>query len=205
MCYCRHPCIAILIHPRERRPMEEAPEDTTCPTLTNEEISAGLAARALKGRDLLAACEDQILSNLKVGGKSLRDWGRELRVSIPKESTDIDALARASADVARAIQQAEYILGLFEVQAHLANNYHDQEFARRYVEEMKGNKKIAAEKLKQSVLVDTTVDSTLAASQAARVIVDFFKKIVKGLEETRKGLENNTRLLGLRMRFLHDQ
>jgi hypothetical protein len=55
------------------------------------------------------------------------------------------------------------------------------------------------------VLVNDVVDGSLAASQSAKVISEFFKRIIKGLEEMRKGLENRTRLLGFRMKYLQDQ
>lgn len=171
----------------------------------DNDIAERLAARVLKGRSILEKSEKLIIDSLVIDGKNLKQWAHELKINIP-EGDDIQALERASTDVATAIQKAEYVLAVFELQASTASNFHDEGFARKYVTEMEtnGEKKIAAEKIKQMVLVDSTVDSSLAASQAAKVVAEYFKRLVKGLEEVRKGLENRTRLLGLRMRFLQD-
>jgi len=179
-------------------------QKTTQATPEIEEIADRLAARIVKGKKILDTCEDKILKSLRVDGKSLTEWGEELRVRLPR-SDDLRELEKASSDIANAIQKAEFVLAVFELKGSLAENYHDESFARRYVSEMetrKGEGKIAAEKLKQLVLVDTTVDSSLAASQTAAVVADYFKRLVKGLEEARKGLENKTRLMNLRMKFL---
>lgn len=172
---------------------------------TPNEIAEKLAARVIKGREILKRSESIILGSLKVDGKDLKEWADELTINIPK-GDDIRALEKASTDVAIAIQKAEYLLAIFELQSSTASNFHEEGFARQYVTEMEqnGEKRIAAEKIRQMVLVDTTVDSSLAASQSAKVIAEYFKRLVKGLEEVRKGLENRTRLMGLRMRFLGD-
>jgi len=174
---------------------------------TPEEIAEKLAARIIKGKQILDATEGKLLNNLKIEGKTLKQWAKELTIKMPKDSDDLQQLEATSTEIATAIQKAEYILAAFELQASVASNFHDEGFARRYVATMeakKGEGRIAADKLRQMVLVDSTVDSSLAASQAARVVVDYFKRLVKGLEEARKGLENRTRLIGLRVRFLQD-
>lgn len=172
---------------------------------TTDDIAEKLAARVIKGRKILQKSEKLIIESLVIDGKNLKQWAQELTIEIPR-GDDVQALERASTDVAVAIQKAEYVLAVFELQASTASNFHDEGFARKYVTEMEinGEKKIAAEKIKQMVLVDSAVDSSLAASQSAKVVAEYFKRLVKGLEEVRKGLENRTRLLGLRMRFLQD-
>ena len=182
--------------------MEETPEKVGP---TEDEIAEKLAARVTRGRQILQKSEKLILDSLVIDNKNLKEWAQELTIEIPK-GDNIQALEKASTDVASAIQKAEYILAVFELQASTASNFHEEGFARQYVTEMEANgeKKIAAEKIKQLVLVDTMVDSSLAASQSAKVVAEYFKRLVKGLEEVRKGLENRTRLLGLRMKFLQD-
>lgn len=179
--------------------------ETVASEPSSDDVAEKLAARVVKGRQILQKSEKLIIDSLIIDGKNLKQWAKELTVEIPK-GDDIQALEQASTDVAVAIQKAEYVLAVFELQAATASNFHEEGFARRYVSEMEvnGEKKIAAEKIKQMVLVDSTVDSSLAASQAAKVVAEYFKRLVKGLEEVRKGLENRTRLLGLRMRFLQD-
>jgi hypothetical protein len=173
---------------------------------TSDDIAEKLAARVIKGRQILQKSESLIINSLTIDKKNLKEWAEELTIEIPEGKDDIKALEKASTDVAIAIQKAEYILAVFELQASTASNFHEEGFARRYVSEMEhnGEKRIAAEKIRQMVLVDGMVDSSLAASQSAKVIAEYFKRLVKGLEEVRKGLENRTRLLGLRMRFLQD-
>ncbi len=184
-------------------------EESTCEPViaepTADDIAERLAARVVRGRKILAHSEKLIIESLIIDGKNLKEWAQELTIEIP-QGDDILCLERASTDVGNAIQKAEYVLAVFELQASTASNFHDEGFARKYVTEMEtnGEKKIAAEKIKQMVLVDSTVDASLAASQSAKVIAEYFKRLVKGLEEVRKGLENRTRLLGLRMRFLAD-
>lgn len=172
---------------------------------TSDDIAEKLAARVIKGKKILDRSEKLIVDSLIIDGKNLKQWATELTIELPKND-DIQALERASTDVATAIQKAEYVLAVFELQASTASNFHEEGFARKYVTEMetKGEKRIAAEKIKQLVLVDNTVDLSLAASQSAKVVAEYFKRLVKGLEEVRKGLENRTRLLGLRMRFLQN-
>jgi hypothetical protein len=172
---------------------------------TEEDIADALAARITKGKRILDLCEGRVLDALRVEGKTLREWGHELSVEIPAND-DIRAMEVASTQVSVAIQQAERILALFELQAATSGNAHKEHFARRYVEEMsrRGGRKIAADKLQQLVTVDRTVDDTLAASQAARLVTDYFKRLVSGLVEARKGLENRGKFAGLRMKFLND-
>jgi len=171
-------------------------------------ISSKLVNRVTRGKKVLQASEEAILKSLIINGKNLKEWGAELRVTVPHgdggDVNEIKALEIASTDVAEAIQKAEYLLAIFELQASTASNFHEEGFALRYVQEMEDSsgKKIAAEKIKQLVLVDSSVDLSLAATQAANILSDFFKRIVKGLEETRKGLENRIRLLGIRINLL---
>ncbi len=186
--------------------MAEKANQETVASPTPDDIAEKLAGRILKGKEILKKTEVLITDNLKVRGKTLREWGDELTIVLPSDDDDIRGLEKASTDVASAIQKAESILAMYELHGSIAANFHEEGFARRYVLEMEqnGEKKIAAEKIKQMVLVDETVDASLAASQSAKVVAEYFKKLVKGLEEVRKGLENRTRLIGLRMKFLQD-
>ncbi len=183
--------------------MEELSKQATKPT--DSDIAERLAARVIRGQKILQKSEKLILDSLVIDNKNLKEWAKELTIEIP-QGDNIQALEQASTDVGMAIQKAEYILAVFELQASTASNYHEEGFARKYVTQMEvnGEKKIAAEKIKQLVLVDSTVDSSLAASQSAKVVAEYFKRLVKGLEEVRKGLENRTRLMALRMKFLQD-
>jgi hypothetical protein len=188
--------------------MEEefaSPKENNIKDPTTDDIAEKLAARVIKGRQILQKSEKLIIDSLLIDGKNLKQWAKELPIERP-HTDDLPALEQASTDVAMAIQKAEYVLAVFELQASTASNFHDEGFAQQYVIEMEGNgeKKIAAEKIRQIVLVNSMVDSSLAASQSAKVIAEYFKRLVKGLEEVRKGLENRTRLLGLRMKFLQD-
>jgi len=172
-----------------------------------EQIAEQLAQRILRGRKILDACEARIFDGLRIAGKTLPEWGRELRVSIPSdpETDEITALSQAAGQIAEKIQKAEYMLAMLEVQSAAASNLHDRGFAQRYVAEMEAaGERVAAEKIKQKVLVDTEVDSSLAAAQAASLAVEYFKRLVKGLEEARRGVETRARLLGIRTRLLSD-
>lgn len=176
---------------------------------TEQQIANQMAARIKKGKQILDASEKQIIEAIKVDGKTLKQWSSHLLVKLPEEDTDIKQLEVVQSKIGNSIQRAESVLARFEMQSNVASSFHDEGFARRYVEEMEApiegpKKRIAAEKIRQKVLVDTTVDSSLAATQAAKVIVEYFKRIVKGLEEARKSMENRIRLIGLRMRFLND-
>lgn len=172
---------------------------------TEEEIADALASRIVKGKKILELCEGRVLDALVVEGKTLKEWGHELSVDIPDED-NIREMEVATTRISVAIQQAERILALFELQSATSANAHKEHFARRYVEEMsrRGGRKIAADKLQQLVTVDKTVDDTLAASQAAKLVTDYFKRLVNGLVEARKGLENRGKFAGLRMKFLGD-
>ena len=167
------------------------------------DLSAKLVARIFKGQSVVNACEKQILTNLVIRNKTLLEWGKELRVEMPDDSSDIQALEKASLDVAKSVQKVEYILGLFEVYSKASEGLFDNSFATQYVMEMEENPRVrvAAEKLRQRTLLNNEVDATLAATQAAKLVVSFFKRQLGGLEEVRKCLENQTRLIGHRMRL----
>jgi len=184
----------------------ESTEQDLKEPISKEEIANKLAMRIVKGREILQKSEKLILKNLTIQGKNLKEWADELKVEVPEDHDDIRALEKASTKVAEAIQKAEYLLAAFELQSTAASNFFEEGFARKYVMEMENStgNRIAAEKIRQTVLVDSLVDSSLAASQAGKVISEYFKRIVKGLEEVRKGLENRTRLLGMRFKYLND-
>lgn len=170
----------------------------------DKELAAKLASRVIHGKTILDACEGYLLDDLIVEGKTLRQWGRELKIEIPDGKDGPEALEEVSTKVGTAIQTAESILAIYEMKVSAAASFHDEEYAQIYVRELGGKKKMAAEKIRQITLLDETVDASLAATQAAKAIVEYFKRLVKGLEEVRRGVENRTRLLGLRLRFLSD-
>jgi len=190
--------------------MEQKKSDQEEPSIDNKKdlpiqsspqnIAQEVFERVLTGKKILAESEKLILQALTVDGKNLKQWAKELTVKIP-EGDVIEDLERASAQVANAIQKAEYILAVFELQSSMAANFHEESFAKKYVVQMEGRRerKLAAEKLRQLTLIDPTVDGSLAASQTAKMVADYFKRIVKGLEEVRKGIENRARLIGLRI------
>lgn len=180
-------------------------EDIYAEETEEERVATAIAARIVRGRQLLNACEDRVLDALRIDGKTLRQWGTELTVEIPSDNTDLRGLERASTELANATMKAERILALFEVHSTTSGNYHKEGFARRYVQELNAQTgRIAAEKINQIVTMDESVDAALAASQAAKLVVDYFKRIVAGHAEARKGLENRTHLIGLRLKYLHD-
>jgi hypothetical protein len=169
-----------------------------------EAIAEKLMGRMKKGREVLLACDKGLMDSLKVNGKSLRDWGKELRVTLPEDPDDIKGLERAQNEISNKYQIAEYICAIFEMQSNAVLHCHEAEFAERYVAEMeahKDGKPLAAEKLRQLVLVNSGVDATLSATQAAGLIAEFFKKLSKSLEEARKGIENRGRFLALRAKL----
>lgn len=167
-----------------------------------DSLSASIANRVLVGQDTVKNVEKILMEKVVIYGKTLTEWSDLLMINVKINSfeDDDDAIFRTLADysakIAKNIQMAEHLLGLFEMQASAANNFKEKEFARRYVEEFKNNegKRIAAEKLRYMVIADEDIDKNEMASQSAAVIRDFFKRKVKGLEEARKSIENQITL-----------
>lgn len=182
---------------------EPAPEPAELAVIETEAIADKLMSRMRKGREVLMACDKGLMDSLKVNGKSLREWGQELRVILPDDPDDITGLERAQNEISNKFQIAEYICAIFELQSNAVNHCHEAEFAERYVAEMELHKegKFAAEKLRQLVLVNSNVDASLSAAQAAGLIAEFFKKLSRSLEEARKGIENRGRFLMLRAKL----
>lgn len=182
---------------------EEAADFQTKEDSSIDEITSRLIARIQSGKNIVMACEQSLLAALTVEKKTLKEWGEKFRVLLPEDPDDLLGLERAQSQVSNNIQEAEYILAMFEMRARAIRDFHDSDFATKYVMEMELNegKKIAAEKIRQKVMVDPSVDSVLSASQAAEIIAEFFKKQVKALEEARKGIENRTKLMTLRLKL----
>ncbi len=165
---------------------------------TKDELSESIANRVLIGQSIVKNVEKILVDKVVIYGKTLKEWSDILMVHVKVDSFSLDddeifrTLADYSAKIAKNIQMAEHLLGLFEMQASAANNFKEKEFAKRYVEEFQNNqgKKIAAEKLRYLVIADEDIDKNEMASQSAAVIRDFFKRKVKGLEEARKSIEN---------------
>lgn len=172
-----------------------------------EEVADALATRILNGRKILDICESRILDGLRVDGRSLKQWGEELSIDVPTDNSDVAGLERALSQFSMAIQKAERLLAIFEVQEKISLDSHEQGFSRKYVSEMELHRgeKMAAEKLRHLVAVDKKVDSILAASQVAGVITAYFKRIVSGLTQAREALNNRVMTLGLRLKYLHDE
>lgn len=169
-------------------------------------IAEGIAGRVLQGQETIKEVEAILLDKVIVEGKSLREWSRSLFVNTEidqtqDEDTAMRMLAACSARIGKNIQVAEHLLGLFEMQAAAANNFKDREFARRYVEELNNTegRKIAAEKIRYLVIANSDIDKNEMASQSAAVIRDYFKRLVKSLEEARKSVENQIALNKQRM------
>jgi hypothetical protein len=171
-----------------------------------EDISDRLARRIINGKLILDKCQDKIFKSVIVEGKTLIEWSVALNVRLPvgdNDAEEIEILEHANAKLASSVQKAEEILAIYEFQTNVISDFHDEEFAIQYVNEMtaKGKKKLAAEKIRQLVLTDKTVDSSLSTSQAARAVTAFFKRIISGLEETRRAIDNRVRLLNLKSRL----
>lgn len=166
----------------------------------SEVVATQLLGRIRRGRDVLRACEKGLTESLKVDGKTLKEWAKELTVELPEDPDDISGLEQAQNRISNAFQKAEYLTAIFELQSTAISHCHESGYAQRYVSEMESHKgeKIAAEKLRQMVLNNNEIDASLSAAQAAGLICEFFKKIVKGLEEARKGIENRARFLAIR-------
>jgi hypothetical protein len=165
-------------------------------------ISDKLSSRIIKGKEILEKCQTEIFENIIVGEFTLPEWGQKLRVNIPNNN-DIKDLEMVINKIANSIQMAEYILAMYEFQATITSNFHEEEFAIEYVQQMsaKGKKKLAAEKIKQLALTNKLVDSSLSAAQAAKAITTYFKRIVSGLEESRKCIDNRVKLISLKVRL----
>jgi predicted amidophosphoribosyltransferase len=182
-------------------PPEEEKEEESSDENVEEKIAAELAQRISRGWKIRDKCEKEIIKSIKIDGKNLAEWGDELRVKVPDDPDDLEGLERSFNSLATSIQKAEYILGVFELQAKAARNTHEAGFATRFVSELKAKKsqgKMSEGKIRQLVLVDKKVDSSLATAQSAELVVDYFKRVVKGLEIVRKSLENRVYLTQLR-------
>ena len=158
------------------------------------------------GQEALATLEPQLLGGIKVGGKSLLEWKKDLYIKVP-QSDDPDVLASLSTEIAVAAQKAEYLLASLELQVASLGSAHEQNFAKKYVSTLdqgSSTKKLSAEKIKQMVMVDELVDSTLSSYQTAKMTLEFFKRIVKGLEEMRKAVDSRIRLIQIQARFMRD-
>lgn len=176
----------------------------------SDELANDISQRVLSGRKTIETLEETLLDKVIVHEKTLRQWTNALFVKIEINSFDDDdtnmkKLANYAAEVGKNIQIAEHLLGIFEMQASAANNFKDKQFATRYVEELNNTegRKIAAEKIRYLVLANSDIDNNEMASQSAAVIRDFFKRVVKGLEEARKSIENQIALNKQRIWLSH--
>jgi hypothetical protein len=163
--------------------------------------------RVTRGLGTLKEFKDQFIDKVIIEEHSLRDWARRLLVRLPDDLDDLDELQRCSRKVANSIQQTEYLLGLFEFEAKAITNYSDSQFAIKYVNEMEDgdNKKLGSDKLKQLVLVNKDLDDSIATGQTAALIRDFFKRILKGLEETRKSIDHQIVILRIKSWISKDE
>lgn len=172
---------------------------------SKKSIKKRLVERVKTGVEILEECEEDILKTLQIRGRTLKEWGKELKVPIPVDTEDRDAIAEALNGVGESIQRAQYILGLYEAYAKVSHNLHEEVYSERFVEELEKNPRVrvAAEKVRQKAMLDKEVDGSLSLSQSAEVVVGFFKRQVRALEETRKCLESRVWLLGQQTKILN--
>lgn len=172
-----------------------------------QNIVEGLSERVAEGKSILCACEGRIFDSLVIDGKTLRIWAQELTVEIPEDVDDIAGLELAASRLGNIIQKAENILGRVEFQSKAALNFFEKEFAAKFsklMDEDRHAKRIAADKVRQMVLSEPDIDLALSASQTASAMVDYFKRITKGLEEARRCIEDRRWLVSTRARHLRD-
>ena len=162
-----------------------------------KKLGEDLSSRLKVGKQVLDLCEKDLLE-LQVGEKTLKEWGDILKVKIPLDTDDVNGLDRAQAEVSNKIQQAEFLLALFEVQGHTSKKYFEAEYSKKYVQIMNSGRKeerLAADKLKQLALANEEISLSAATTESAEIIQDFFKRIVEALKEARKGIENRVKIL----------
>jgi hypothetical protein len=174
---------------------------------TGQDLASNIAKRVADGKSILCACEGKIFDALVIDGKTLRDWGKELTIVIPEEPDDIEGLEVAASRLGNAIQKAEGLLGRVEFQCSATTNFFEEMYATefaRLMEEDRHAKRIAADKVRQMVLSKPEIDMALSASQTASAMVDYFKRITKGLEDARRCVEDRRWLINTRARHLRD-
>jgi len=171
------------------------------------EITTRVLSRIGRGGQVLDSCETIVVENVRLKGKSLNFWKEELTVEIPETDDDPDAIGEALGSVAKAIQIAEQLLAAIDLKRTLVENVHEADYTDKYTKALESSvktKKLSAEKVKQITLADPEVDLSLSAVQLASAITEYFRKIVNGLEKTRKTLESRVMLLGIKMKHLRN-
>lgn len=169
-----------------------------------EAIADRLLERLDKGKSILDKCGERILQ-IQFQGKSLKEWQDELTVFHPDLENCSDAqivflLSKFATELSQALQTANYLLGTLKLYSKSTTSLYEREYSVRYSEEIKkiGTRRISAEKINQQTLLFPLVDKSLTAVQSVVALEEFFKRIISGLEESRKCLEVQSHLAYLR-------
>ena len=124
-------------------------------------------------------------------GKSPKEWRKHFRIEIP-ESPDVAQCKVIAAKIAALIQEAMFYYAAAEAQVDAINSGMSKEYNGAFnalVTEYKADgRSLPAAKTLEMMAQNKVIDLN-GASENAKIIKNFWKRIIEGLTEVRKNLE----------------